>query len=179
MYSTLGKTIFQETFAKEGKRICLSELKRIVEKLGGCEKNTILHLTTHTDPPNSIGQKKLKRGKERERKEKRGKERGKNKEGKREGRKKRERETEEKRGKERGKKKEGKRKGGKREGINRKTEKMKREREEKRGKEIGKKKSVVEKDIREKRDSEPSLTTPASKFELCNRISSRKRKLSI
>ena len=62
----LGKTIFQETFAKEGKRICLSELKRIVEKLGGCEKNTILHLTTHTDPPNSIGPKKLKRGKERE-----------------------------------------------------------------------------------------------------------------
>ena len=57
----------------------MSELKRIVEKLGGCEKNTILHLTTHTDPPNSIGQKKLKRGKERER----------------EGRKKREREREE------------------------------------------------------------------------------------
>ena len=103
----LGKTIFQETFAKEGKRICLSELKRIVEKLGGCEKNTILHLTTHTDPSNSIGQKKLKRGKEREREEKRGKERGKNKEGKREGRKKREREREEKRGKEKGRKKRG------------------------------------------------------------------------
>ena len=57
----------------------MSELKRIVEKLGGCEKNTILHLTTHTDPPNSIGQKKLKRGTERER----------------EGRKKRDREREE------------------------------------------------------------------------------------
>ena len=44
-------------------------------------------VTTHTDLSNSIGQKKLKRGKEREREEKRGKERGKNKEGKREGRK--------------------------------------------------------------------------------------------
>ena len=166
----LGKTIFQETFAKEGKRICLSELKRIVEKLGGCEKNTILHLTTHTDPPNSIGQKKLKRGKERERKEKRGKERGKNKEGKREGRKKREREREEKRGKEKGRKKRGNkqknRENEKREG----RKKRERDREEK---ECGRERHS------RKRDSAPSLTTPAGKFELCNRISSRKRKLSI